>query len=761
MLIRWNQLWNKKAFTYEKKVVFIIIIAILLLIGVGYFYYDLYQLYNHENYLAIHTLLEFFIVQVSLLIAIKGWIILPYNRSSRRLLISTLFLAIGLLFLLHALTYEGMPFFITTSSIAKSIWFSKIASITESIGLLWILSRNNYRIKKARRVIPFSLSFLYFVLISILIFVFESFLPPLYISGQGVTLLKIGIDYFIIPINIATIIIVFNSYKNGKNKSDLSLMASLFFILLSGFTFTIFHQVNDLYHFLAHVYKFIAYYYLLKALYIDSFQEPFKQKKQAEQNSMKSEQQLRWALNHIPGGFIAIDKQLEVTLINPTAKMLFEKDLGLTNLLGQNYLNLLKSRGIGEEKSHLIMAIKEKKISDKEKMRLFDNVFLNDAAPIIDPQSQEVLGAVNYFIDITEEELEKKKREQLLVKYLNQSKNLERLIDAIPVMFLAIDQEGKIIATNEKMSLGLIQVSSQSEFIGKHFDFICDYFDMKFDESALYRALQGEEVRNIHIKVKECNFLVNAYPIYCTEKKEVFGAIALYQDITELEILRNEMENLERLNLVGQMAASITHEIRNPMATIRGFVQLLQQQKKKPSQSYYKIIIDELDRANSIISDFLSLSKNRIVEMQEYNLNDIISELYPIILAEANIQGQFVDIDLDNALQNVKLNKREIIQMILNLVRNAFEAMEKGGRLTLITKKEDGKVHLFIKDTGIGISKEILDKLFQPFFTTKEGGTGLGLAVTKSVIEKHHAQMEIESVEGSGTTFIVIFKPIM
>jgi len=213
------------------------------------------------------------------------------------------------------------------------------------------------------------------------------------------------------------------------------------------------------------------------------------------------------------------------------------------------------------------------------------------------------------------------------------------------------------------------------------------------------------------------------------------GVIALYQDITELEFLRNEIGNLERLKLVGQMAASIAHEIRNPLATIRGFVQLLQKERET-GKEYYNIIIEELDRANSIISDFLSLSKNRIVEMEEYNLNDIIKELYPIFLAETNIRAQYIDLDLDQQLPKLRLNKKEIKQLLLNLIRNATEAMGQGGKITISTKKEEEVMLLKIADTGPGIPKEIMDKLFQPFFTTKEGGTGLGLSVSMSIAEK-------------------------
>jgi len=197
-------------------------------------------------------------------------------------------------------------------------------------------------------------------------------------------------------------------------------------------------------------------------------EEPFLQKRLVEQNLFKNQQQFRWMLNQIPGAFIAIDKHFHITLANPAAEKILNRELATDQVVGVYYPDLLSQKGLSEANSHILSAMKEKRVITKEKITIFDKIYLNDAAPITDPHTHEVLGAVNYFMDITEEENEHLQREKLLAKYFNQSKNLERLIDAIPVLFLAVDRDGKILMINEKM-LHFFQEVNKSDVIGKDF----------------------------------------------------------------------------------------------------------------------------------------------------------------------------------------------------------------------------------------------------------------------------------------------------
>ncbi|MDD3365210.1 MAG: PAS domain S-box protein [Syntrophomonas sp.] len=251
--------------------------------------------------------------------------------------------------------------------------------------------------------------------------------------------------------------------------------------------------------------------------------------------------------------------------------------------------------------------------------------------------------------------------------------------------------------------------------------------------------------------------------LYSAEGLEIDGEpciLSVLTDITELRQMEVEMTRLDRLNLVGEMAASIGHEIRNPMTTVRGYLQILRENKDYVQEiDYFDLMIEELDRANSIITEFLSLAKNKMVDMKTTSLNAIISKLLPLIQAKAMSKDQYIKVELDE-LPYLLLDKKEIRQLILNLVDNGMESMSSPGVVTIRTFMQKKKVVLAVQDQGHGIDCELLDKLGTPFFTTKEQGTGLGLAVCYRIASRHNAKINIET-SSTGTTFYVRFPSLI
>lgn len=227
-------------------------------------------------------------------------------------------------------------------------------------------------------------------------------------------------------------------------------------------------------------------------------------------------------------------------------------------------------------------------------------------------------------------------------------------------------------------------------------------------------------------------------------------------DITERKQIEKEMAHLERLNLVGEMAAGIGHEIRNPMTTVRGFLQMY---KRKDSFVRYKdnfdLMIEELDRANSIITEFLTLARNKPVDLKPQNLNHIVQTIFPLIQADALNADKYIELELVE-IPDILLDEKEIRQMVHNLVRNGLEAMTAGGKLIIRTFIINDDVVLLVQDQGGGIAPDIIEKLGTPFFTTKENGTGLGLAVCYSIANRHSAKIEVDT-GSTGTAFNVRF----
>jgi signal transduction histidine kinase len=242
--------------------------------------------------------------------------------------------------------------------------------------------------------------------------------------------------------------------------------------------------------------------------------------------------------------------------------------------------------------------------------------------------------------------------------------------------------------------------------------------------------------------------------------EEEFFKYKTQNSIAELiddENLQRNLARLEQLNTLSQIAASVGHEVRNPITTIRGFLQLLSiKEQRRPEKNYISLMIEELDRASSIINEFLDIARHKPTRREDRNLNDIINVIYPLILADVMKLGHTIVVE-KGCIPNLFLDENEIRQLIFNVVRNGLEAMETRGTLKIKTYTEENEIVLEIADQGKGLDLETLKKLGTPFVTTKEKGTGLGMAICYDIAERHDAQINVKT-STSGTTFFVKFK---
>lgn len=244
-------------------------------------------------------------------------------------------------------------------------------------------------------------------------------------------------------------------------------------------------------------------------------------------------------------------------------------------------------------------------------------------------------------------------------------------------------------------------------------------------------------------------------PIYDKTNKLV-AREGILRDITVRKNLENSAARVDRMNMVGQMAANVAHEIRNPLTTVRGYLQMMV--TKDELYNYRKqigLMMEELDRTNTIISEYLLLAKDKRAELKSCCLNTIIKALFPLIQADAAASSVHVTLDLIN-IPKQSLDENEIRQMLLNLVRNGVEAMPSGGELTIGTGLKESKVLLSVKDQGTGLPDHILENLGTPFLTTKEAGTGLGLPICYRIANRHNATIDVITGD-QGTTFFVSF----
>ncbi|MGG3468884.1 ATP-binding protein [Neobacillus pocheonensis] len=229
-------------------------------------------------------------------------------------------------------------------------------------------------------------------------------------------------------------------------------------------------------------------------------------------------------------------------------------------------------------------------------------------------------------------------------------------------------------------------------------------------------------------------------------------------EINELQLFfMQRLQHAEKLNSISQLAASVAHEIRNPMTTIRGFMQLLRDSKNlTPDHNMFVgISLDELNRTQTIIDDFLSLARPNTNENQMVNISILLREITDFMRPYAMISGTEILTEINDHLM-IKCSPHEFKQLILNLMKNGIEAMPKGGQLKVKATSEGPSIIIIIQDEGIGLTESQLKRLGQPYYSTKSRGTGLGLLISYDILKRMQGKVRIDSKENVGTKFMLI-----
>lgn len=236
------------------------------------------------------------------------------------------------------------------------------------------------------------------------------------------------------------------------------------------------------------------------------------------------------------------------------------------------------------------------------------------------------------------------------------------------------------------------------------------------------------------------------------------GYIGIFEDLTEMKTLQEEMRQREKLADIGELSANMAHEIRNPIASLKGSIELLKEDTLSPLHKarLMDIALSEMNRLNKIITDFLIYSRPKPIETRKFDLNELLEETIEMLRHREADKVEFEK--RFNGHLTVVADPQKLQQVFLNLGINAVDAMKDGGKLTVATQRIGNTVTVSFEDTGDGIDAENLKKIYYPFFTTKDNGTGLGLSIAYRIIEDHGGQMTVSSRKGHGARF-KIFLP--
>ena len=332
----------------------------------------------------------------------------------------------------------------------------------------------------------------------------------------------------------------------------------------------------------------------------------------------------------------------------------------------------------------------------------------------------------------------------------------DNLVENMPMGLVAMDRESRIIAFNQTAEFVLRKTAG--EVIGQMAKDV-------LPEACrdLLRTLEVE--KQIIAKEIDCSLTdgrtipLEVIATVLEEEDGARGVVVLFRDITEIKQLKKEIAQSQRLASLGSLAAGVAHEIRNPLSSIKGFATYFKERyRDNPDDSQTAdIMVQEVDRLNRVIGQLLDYARPMTMNRRETAIQTVIQHALRMIESQAREKGVVIQTELQADVAALLIDPDRIKQVFLNLYLNAIGAMEGGGILSVaLLSMTDRRIRIEVRDTGVGIDPKNLDRIFDPYFTTKSSGTGLGLAIVQKIIEAHRGEIQVASTPGLGTTVSVI-----
>jgi len=358
-------------------------------------------------------------------------------------------------------------------------------------------------------------------------------------------------------------------------------------------------------------------------------------------------------------------------------------------------------------------------------------------------------GYVSQRIQITRRELSESRKSLSILQNLH-----ENILQNLTSGVITVDLEGRVISLNRK-GLEILEINNEEELIGNKFSYIMpgtriDDLISKRREQVLYTTPSGKK-STLGFSTSKLRDNLN----------KTQGYIIIFQDLTDVKELEDRVKDSEKLALLGQLAAGLAHELRNPLSAISGAVEIISKDmvESEDNERLIKVASQEVERLNLLVEDFLILT----VPIQSFStavdLGVLISETVDSFSKTMRRKDLNIVTDLESGTY-VLANSYRIKQAIWNLLLNSMDAMPTGGTVTIRTRVEGENIQIELADDGMGISNKVISKVFDPFFTTKQVGTGLGLAIVQKVVEGYNGKINIMSSKGKGTTLIINFPKV-
>jgi two-component system sporulation sensor kinase A len=357
-------------------------------------------------------------------------------------------------------------------------------------------------------------------------------------------------------------------------------------------------------------------------------------------------------------------------------------------------------------------------------------------------------GFVIGFFCVEKDISEMKKAEEELLERENQFRKLIKLNPEA----IILHKDGFVQFVNDAFSK-LFGGASSDDFKGKAiYDFVCSK-DKDIILARLQQVIHSDNYTEfMEIKLRKLDgtfFDAEICSIYVHKNMEIPVVQTVIRDLTERKKLEEVIIRSEKLSLIGQLAAGIAHDIRNPLTSLKGFVYLL----KAKNADYVEVMMEEVEHINYVVNEFMTLAKPHLNDYMESKTQELVKSVVGFLRPHAHLYNVQLLMDLEQDIPAIYCNPDQIKQVLINVLKNAIESMASGGiiQLSFRERLNQGLV-ICVEDQGEGISEDKLSQLGEPFFTTKANGTGLGLMVCKRIIEVHGGKLSIQSKINHGTT---------
>jgi two-component system, NtrC family, sensor histidine kinase HydH len=330
---------------------------------------------------------------------------------------------------------------------------------------------------------------------------------------------------------------------------------------------------------------------------------------------------------------------------------------------------------------------------------------------------------------------------------LKQTQDYSKIVFTnMPIGLLSIDLEGKVVAYNPKVLeiLGL----NERAILKQRIDQIIDFqgFSLNRTPTGCATVLE-KELFHRRNSDHATPISLSSTPII-DDNNICLGVLITIRDLSEIKRLEEKVRRSEKLAAVGELAAGLAHEIRNPLSSIRGFAQFFKHtlMDHPREQEYAQTMVSEIDRINRVVTDLLSMARPKKLELELADVGALVKRAADLVKSEAKSRNLFLGVFVQPNMQPVSVDTSLITQALLNLLLNAIQSVESGNRVAVGTELKSGdQLSIWVEDDGPGIPINLQQKVFEPFYTTREAGTGLGLAIIRSIAENHEGAVQLES----------------